>query len=251
MSVVKQSLTTDADSPKTVAQPAVEPAEPGKPDMVLTGGKAGRVRKSDVIVVKHYLHAEEITQSNRIAAMFLDDAEDRASQRQDLRMDDWRQYVDRFVAFNERPLLKDAGTVSHERMQQIVHERYAVFDAKRRKAEALAADVEDIKALEPLEKLSRKGGDNASSRMAETPTRRYRTNYFRRNAGSLHAKLLGRHYPVVDHWRNTVQHHHRLHREDHRIWPKKFLRQVIPGRNATDGHVWPGQDPWSDSTIGD
>ncbi|SUZ35630.1 DNA-binding protein [Xanthomonas arboricola pv. juglandis] len=158
VSVVKQSLTTDADSPKTVAQPAVEPAEPGKPDMVLTGGKAGRVRKSDVIVVKHYLHAEEITQSNRIAAMFLDDAEDRASQRQDLRMDDWRQYVDRFVAFNERPLLKDAGTVSHERMQQIVHERYAVFDAKRRKAEALAADVEDIKALEPLEKLSRKGG---------------------------------------------------------------------------------------------
>ncbi|WP_240475946.1 RhuM family protein [Xanthomonas arboricola] len=147
-------MTTDAEILNTVAQPAVEPAEPGKPgkpDMVLTGGKAGRVRKSDVIVVKHYLHAEEITQSNRIAAMFLDDAEDRASQRQDLRMDDWRQYVDRFVAFNERPLLKDAGTVSHERMQQIAHERYAVFDAKRRKAEALAADVEDIGALESIE----------------------------------------------------------------------------------------------------
>ncbi|WP_258078648.1 virulence RhuM family protein [Xanthomonas arboricola] len=155
-------MTTDADILKTVAQPAVGPAEPGKPDMVLTGGKAGRVRKSDVIVVKNYLHAKETTQLNRIAAMFLDDAEDCASQRQDLRMDDWRQYVDRFVAFNERPPLKDAGTVSHERMQQIAHERYALFDAKRRTAEALAADVEDIEALKSVEKLGRKGGGHAS-----------------------------------------------------------------------------------------
>ncbi|MFB9034886.1 RhuM family protein [Xanthomonas arboricola pv. corylina] len=165
MSVVKQSLTTDADNTNTVAQPAVEPAEPGKPgkpDMVLIGGKAGRVRKTDVIVARNYLHAEEITQSNRIAAMFLDDAEDRASQRQDLRVDDWRQYVDRFVEFNERQLLKDAGTVSRERMQQIAHERYAVFDARRRKAEAMAADVEDIEALESVEKLARKRGNNAS-----------------------------------------------------------------------------------------
>lgn len=165
VSVVKQSLTTDADNTNTVAQPAVEPAEPGKPgkpDMVLIGGKAGRVRKTDVIVARNYLHAEEITQSNRIAAMFLDDAEDRASQRQDLRVDDWRQYVDRFVEFNERQLLKDAGTVSRERMQQIAHERYAVFDARRRKAEAMAADVEDIEALESVEKLARKRGNNAS-----------------------------------------------------------------------------------------
>lgn len=147
---------------KTAAQLVVERADPDQPNMALTGWKAGRVRKTDVIVAKNYLTADEVTQLNRIAAMFLDYAEDRASQRQDLRMDDWRQYVDRFVAFNERPLLKDAGTVSHERMQQIVHERYAVFDAKRRKAEAVAADVEDIKALESVEKLARKGGKHAT-----------------------------------------------------------------------------------------
>ncbi|WP_230941025.1 virulence RhuM family protein [Xanthomonas translucens] len=146
---------------KTAAQLVVERADPEQPNMALTGWKAGRVRKTDIIVAKNYLHAEEITQLNRIASMFLDYAEDRASQRQDLRMDDWRQYVDRFVAFNERPLLKDAGTVSHERMQQIAHERYAVFDAKRRTAEALAADMEDIEALESVEKLARKGDRDA------------------------------------------------------------------------------------------
>ncbi|MBB5942783.1 hypothetical protein GGR64_002371 [Xanthomonas arboricola] len=156
MSVVKHALTTDADGQKTAAHRVVERANPDQPNMALTSWKACRVRKTDVIVAKNYLHAEEITQLNLIAALFLDYAEDRASQRQDLRTDDWRQYVDRFVEFNERPLLKVAGTVSHERMQQIAHERYALFDAKRRKAEALAADVEDIQVLESMEKLAHK-----------------------------------------------------------------------------------------------
>jgi hypothetical protein len=70
--------------------------------------------------------------------------------------------VDRFVEFNERPLLKSAGSISHERMQQIAHERYAEFDAKRRRVEAQQADAEDIKQLEAVEKQSRKGGKHAS-----------------------------------------------------------------------------------------
>jgi hypothetical protein len=37
-------------------------------------------------------------------------------------------------------------------MQQVAYERYADFDAKRKQAEALAADADDIQALEVLEK---------------------------------------------------------------------------------------------------
>jgi len=148
---------------KTAAEIVVERADPGQPNMALTNWKAGRVRKTDVIVAKNYLDAAEIAELNRIASMFLDYAEDRASQRQNLRMDDWRQYVDRFVEFNERPLLKTAGSISQERMQQIAHERYAEFDAKRRQGEALAADADDIKELEAVEKHSRKGGNDAAS----------------------------------------------------------------------------------------
>lgn len=111
---------------------------------------------------KNYLHADELSALNRIATMFLDYAEDRASQRQNLRMGDWQQYVDRFVEFNERPLLTNAGSISHERMREIAHERYAAFDAKRRKAEALAADAEDIRELEAVEKLGKKGKGHAS-----------------------------------------------------------------------------------------
>lgn len=147
---------------KTAAEIVVERADPGQPNMALTNWKAGRVRKTDVIVAKNYLDAAEIAELNRIASMFLDYGEDRANQRQNLRMDDWRQYVDRFVEFNERPLLRTAGSISQERMQQIAHERYAEFDAKRRQAEALAADAEDIKELEDVEKRGRKGGEDAS-----------------------------------------------------------------------------------------
>jgi hypothetical protein len=144
----------------TAAEIVMQRADPGQPNMALTNWKAGRVRKTDVIVAKNYLDAAEIDELSRIASMFLDYGEDRASKRQDLRMVDWRQYVDNFIDFNERPLLKGAGRISHERMQQIAHERYAEFDTKRRQAEALAADADDIKALEQVEHAAAKKSKN-------------------------------------------------------------------------------------------
>jgi len=159
---IVQNKMLYAVTQKTAAQIVVERADPRQPNMALNTWSGDRVRKTDVIVAKNYLGADEIASLNRIATMFLDYAEDRASERKRLRMDDWRTYVDRFVEFNERPLLKNAGSISHEQMQQVAHERYAEFDAKRRKAEALAADAEDIKELEAVEKHGRKGGKDAS-----------------------------------------------------------------------------------------
>ncbi|MEF8707405.1 MAG: hypothetical protein V5B38_00380 [Candidatus Accumulibacter propinquus] len=44
-------------------------------------------------------------------------------------------------------------------MKTIATERYEEFDTKRRKREAIAADAEDLKAIEDLEKdIKRKGG---------------------------------------------------------------------------------------------
>jgi len=140
---------------RTAAEIVVERADPSQPNMALTVWKSGRVRKDDVIIAKNYLRAGEIDQLNRIVTMFLDFAELRAQQRSSIRMADWRQNVDSFIQFNERPLLQNAGRVSHEQMVQIAHERYAEFDAKRREIEAKEADAEDIKALEQLERLSK------------------------------------------------------------------------------------------------
>ncbi|MFA7241953.1 MAG: virulence RhuM family protein [Sulfuricellaceae bacterium] len=147
----------------TAAEIVVERADPGQPNMSLQSWKAGRVRKADVIVAKNYLNAQEVDELNRLVSMFLDFAEDRAKRRQEITLTDWRQYTANFLAFNERSLLQGAGSVSHEGMVRIAHERYEAFDAKRRGEEARLADAEDMKILEQVERaVSGKGGKDAA-----------------------------------------------------------------------------------------
>lgn len=144
---------------KTAAELIVDRANPDEPNMALTTWSGSRVRKHDVIVAKNYLSEDEIDTLNRLVVIFLEQAELRARQKQDLTLDYWRQNVDRMLEFNEQPVLDGAGSVSREQMREIAEERYADFDAKRRQAEAIEADEEDLKAIEELERdLKRKGG---------------------------------------------------------------------------------------------
>jgi hypothetical protein len=150
----------------TAAELVVQRADPAQPNMALTSWKGGRVRKGDVTVAKNYLFAEELVQLNRIVSMFLDFAELRAVQRKNLRMTDWRAYVDNFMAFNEQAVLQGPGRMSHQAMTTIAHERYEQFDAARRRAEALEADRTEMQALERVEKYlssRRKSKDGSSS----------------------------------------------------------------------------------------
>ena len=68
----------------------------------------------------------------------------------------WRSNVDHLLEFSERPVLKGAGSISKDQMETVAHQRYESFDHRRREAEAQAADLDDIKALEMLEKISKK-----------------------------------------------------------------------------------------------
>jgi hypothetical protein len=137
---------------KTAAELIVARANADAPNMALNTWDGSRVRKADVIVAKNYLSADEVDTLNRLVVIFLEQAELRAKDRQQLTLDYWRQNVDKLLAFNDRAILQGAGTVSNERMKQVAHERYERFDAQRRQAEALAADAEDMKALEAVEK---------------------------------------------------------------------------------------------------
>jgi hypothetical protein len=129
---------------RTAAELIVERADPAKPN-----------------IAKNYLSAEEINELNRLTTMFLDFAEDRASRRQQIRMVDWTEQTDRFLAFNERQVLKHAGRVSHDRMEAITHQHFATFDTRRRAEEAAAAEREaeaDMVALEKVAKRLSKPG---------------------------------------------------------------------------------------------
>ncbi len=136
---------------RTAAELIVARASAAQPNMGLTSWKGARVRKGDVTVAKNYLSQEEIGELNRIVTMFLDFAEDQAKRRKQVTMVEWIVQTDRFLAFNERNVLGDAGRVSHDRMERLAHERYGAFEAARREREAIDADAGGIEELKRLQ----------------------------------------------------------------------------------------------------
>lgn len=144
---------------KTAAELIADRSDPGKANMGLTSFKGAIVRKGDIGTAKNYLQQDEIDELNRIVTMYLDYAEDQAQKRKTISMDGWADKLDAFLEFNERDLLTHAGKLKMEVAQKLAAERYDEFDTKRKEAEAIAADEEDIKELETLEKkLTKRGG---------------------------------------------------------------------------------------------
>lgn len=134
------------------AEIIIERADHKVPNMGLITWSGNRVRKQDVIVAKNYLSADEVDTLNRLVVIFLEQAELRVKQRQQLTLDYWRNNVDRLLEFNDYPILQGAGTRSADQASAAAHERYDLFDTQRRHADALAADAEDLRMLEGLEK---------------------------------------------------------------------------------------------------
>ena len=142
----------------TAAELVVARADPGQPNMGLCTWEGGRVRKADVIVAKNYLNADEVDSLNRLVVIFLEQAELRVKDRKALTLEYWRENMDRLLAFNDRAVLDNAGSVSSSAMKDIAHERYGQFDAQRRRAAALAADADDLNVLDAAEKALKAHG---------------------------------------------------------------------------------------------
>ncbi|WP_017429718.1 virulence RhuM family protein [Vreelandella jeotgali] len=140
----------------TAAEIVIQRADPDEPNMALTSWKGARVRKQDVVIAKNYLTADEVDTLNRLVVVFLEQAALRAKEHKDLTLDYWRANVDKLLAFSERPILRGAGHVSRQHMEQVAYERFEQFDAHRRHDEALEADDEDLQELEALEQQMKK-----------------------------------------------------------------------------------------------
>ena len=119
-------------------------AKAEEPNMGLTSWKGGRVTKTDTTVSKNYLHDEEIGPLNRLVVMFLDYAEDQAERRKQVHLSDWRERLDSFLTFNDRPILSDAGKVSREAANRRAEAVYQQFAEHRRRA----AEEDGLRALE-------------------------------------------------------------------------------------------------------
>ncbi len=145
------SVLVYAVTGRTAAQLILQRADPDAAHMGLTHWVGGQPRKADALVSKNYLDQHELDQLNRLVTMFLDFAEDRAERRVETRMADWIKQTDRFLDFNERAILGDAGEVSHLQMEEEISARYASFDARRRSVAALLAESEADNDLHQLQ----------------------------------------------------------------------------------------------------
>jgi hypothetical protein len=136
---------------QTAAEIVVNRADSKKLNMGLTTWEGKIVRKGDIYIAKNYLEKDELDSLNRLVVVFLEMAELRVKNRQDIDMNYWRQNVDEIIQFNERELLKDKGKISNKEMEKMVRQRYEEFNDRRKKIEAKLADEEDMKELEVLE----------------------------------------------------------------------------------------------------
>ena len=135
----------------TAAEIIIKRADENQPNMALTSWKGAVVRKQDIYIAKNYLSADEIDSLNRFVTVFLETAELRAKNRQDVTMSFWRENIDRIIEFNDKKLLPNKGKVSNAQMEQQVEEIFKKFDSKRKISEARSADDNDIAELKQLE----------------------------------------------------------------------------------------------------
>ena len=78
----------------------------------------GKVLKSDVSIAKNYLSREELDSLGRIVNAYLELAEDRARRRIPMTMEGWAKRLDRFLEFDEREILQDAGSITAQLAQE-------------------------------------------------------------------------------------------------------------------------------------
>lgn len=94
------------------------------------------MRKGDIFTAKNYLTEDEIDTLKRLVVVFLESAELRAKNRQDITMDFWRENVDRIIEFNDKKVLKTKGSISNAQMEKQVSEIYEDFNQRRKIADA-------------------------------------------------------------------------------------------------------------------
>lgn len=137
---------------KTAAEIVVSRADANKPNMGLTAWKGGKVRKGDIIIAKNYLSHDEIDTLNRLVVLFSESAELRAKNRKDITLSFWQQEVDKILEFQDKNVLRNAGSISSEQMKKQIKGVYEDFDLRRKKFEALEADNADLEELKRIEK---------------------------------------------------------------------------------------------------
>ena len=138
----------------TAAELVYERADAAKPLMGLTHTAGNEVRKKDIKTAKNYLSEQEISELNRIVTMWLDFAEDQATRKKQVFLQDWSDKLDQFLQFNDRDVLQGAGKVSKKQADAKAETEYERHAATQRqlKEQQGESDIAELLAIGRLKK---------------------------------------------------------------------------------------------------
>ncbi|PWY56063.1 cell filamentation protein Fic [Legionella qingyii] len=145
----------------TASELILNRADSNKPHMGLTNWENsphGKILKTDVPIAKNYLTVEELDSLGRIVNAYLELAEDRARRKIPMTMEDWSTRLDKFLEFDEREILQNAGKISAKIAKDHAEsefEKYRIIQDR-----LFESDFDkEIKALEEQMKLQNKGNE--------------------------------------------------------------------------------------------
>ena len=108
-------------------------ADSSKQNMGLTTWRGDKIRKADVSIAKNYLKEDELTLLNNLVEQYLIFAQGQAMRRIPMYMNDWIKKLNGFLSLNDREILNNAGTISHELAKENAEREYKKFKDTQRK----------------------------------------------------------------------------------------------------------------------
>lgn len=117
---------------KTAPEIIISRADSRQPNMGLRTWPNENIRKADVTIAHNYLAEKEIREKNRFTVMLLDFFEDRIDIGKLTTMAQAETELDKFIQFNDRPLLQGKGRVSRVKADKHAKLQFRGFSETRR-----------------------------------------------------------------------------------------------------------------------
>ena len=118
---------------QTAAEIINQRANSAKANMGLTNWRGDKIRRADVSIAKNYLNEEELSSLNNLVEQYLIFAQGQAKRRIPMYMKDWIEKLNGFLTLNDREILNNAGSISHELAKENSEREYEKYKENEQK----------------------------------------------------------------------------------------------------------------------
>lgn len=133
---------------QTAAEIISQRANSTKENMGLTVWRGENIRKTDVSIAKNYLKKDELSALNNLVEQYLIFAQGQAQRRVLMYMRNWIEKLNGFLTLNDREILNNAGSISHELGKENAEREYKKFKETKQK---IIGDGDFEKVIQKIE----------------------------------------------------------------------------------------------------